>query len=125
MRILIVGSGGREHALAWKIAQSPRLSHLYVAPGNAGTSRLAENVPVQANDIAELVAFANRKDIDLVIVGPEVPLAAGLADALRDAGRKVFGPSRAAAYIESSKAFAKALWSGIILQRLALRFSLS
>lgn len=107
MRILIVGSGGREHALAWKVAQSPRVSHLYVAPGNAGTSQLAENVPLQADDIPALVSFANEKNIDLVIVGPETPLAAGLADALGAAGRRVFGPSRAAAQIESSKAFAK------------------
>src|SRR5574341_337771 len=107
MQILIVGSGGREHALAWKAAQSPRLSHLYVAPGNAGTSLLAENVPLQADNIPGLVSFANEKNIDLVIVGPEAPLAAGLADALGAVGRRVFGPSRAAAQIESSKAFAK------------------
>lgn len=107
MRILIVGSGGREHALAWKVAQSPRLSMLYIAPGNAGTSQLGENLPIQADDVRGLVSFANVKNIDLVIVGPEVPLAAGLADALRVAGRRVFGPSRVAAYIESSKAFSK------------------
>ncbi len=107
MRVLIVGSGGREHALAWKVAQSPHLSRLYVAPGNAGTSQLAEIVPIQADDLPGLVSFANEKNIDLVIVGPEVPLAAGLSDALAEAGRKVFGPSRAAAYIESSKAFSK------------------
>lgn len=104
---MIVGSGGREHALAWKIAQSPRLSQLYITPGNAGTRQLGENIPIQAEDIPGLVACAHEKNIDLVIVGPETPLAAGLADALRDAGREVFGPSRAAAYIESSKAFSK------------------
>ncbi len=107
MRILIVGSGGREHALAWKIAQSPLLSRLYIAPGNAGTRQLGENIAIQADDIPGLVACAKEKKIDLVVVGPETPLAAGLADALRDTGRAVFGPSRAAAYIESSKAFSK------------------
>lgn len=107
MNVLIIGSGGREHALAWKAAQSPRLSKLFVAPGNAGTARIAQNVPIQAQDTAALVAFACEKQIDLVIVGPEGPLAIGVSDALRGAGLRVFGPSRAAAQIESSKAFAK------------------
>jgi phosphoribosylamine--glycine ligase len=106
MKVLIVGSGGREHALAWKVTQSPRLAQLFVAPGNAGTA--AYNVPIKADDIPALVAFATEEQIDLVIVGPEVPLAIGLADALRAAGRLVFGPSRAAAQIEASKAFSKA-----------------
>jgi phosphoribosylamine--glycine ligase len=105
LRLLIVGSGGREHAIAWKIAQSPRLSQLFVAPGNAGTA--AYNVAINAQDIPELVSFANEQQIDLVIVGPEAPLAIGLADALRAAGRSVFGPSQAAAQIEASKAFSK------------------
>ena len=108
MKVLLVGSGGREHALAWKMVQSPRLSRLFVAPGNAGTARLAENVPIEADDIPSLVAFACREAVDWVLVGPEAPLAAGLADELRDAGKAVFGPSRAAAQIEASKAFAKA-----------------
>jgi len=108
MKILIVGSGGREHALAWKVKQSPRLSQLYVAPGNAGTAQIAENVPIQAEDVPALVAFAREKNIDLVIIGPESALAAGLADALHATGCKVFGPSRAAAEIESSKTFSKA-----------------
>jgi phosphoribosylamine--glycine ligase len=113
VRVLIVGSGGREHALAWKAAQSPRLTRLYVAPGNAGTAALAhsrpvENVPIPADDSPALVAFASVNRIDLVIVGPEGPLAAGLADELKAAGIAVFGPSRAAAQIEASKAFAKA-----------------
>ena len=107
LRVLIVGSGGREHALAWKVAQSPRLGQLFVAPGNAGTAALAENVPLAADDVPGLSAWAARHAIDLVIVGPEVALAAGLADALRAAGVLVFGPSQAAAEIESSKAFAK------------------
>ncbi len=111
MNVLIVGSGGREHAMAWKAAQSPRLSRQFVAPGNAGTGTLAggrsENVPIRASDTASLVAFARKRDVNLVIVGPEDPLANGLADALRDAGIAVFGPSQAAARIESSKAYAK------------------
>ena len=111
MNVLLVGSGGREHALAWKICQSPRLTRLYVAPGNAGTDtsgERAENVAVQASDTPALVALAQAKQIDLVIVGPEGPLAAGLADALRAAGMRVFGPSAAAAEIEASKTFSKA-----------------
>src|SRR5512135_1005826 len=93
LRILIVGSGGREHAIAWKVAQSPRLSQLFVAPGNAGTAPY--NVAISAEDIPALVSFANRQAIDLAIIGPEVPLALGLADALKAAGRSVFGPSQA------------------------------
>src|SRR5512142_3059432 len=109
MNVLIIGSGGREHALAWKIAQSPRLTRLFVAPGNAGT---ATNVPIQAQDAPALVTFAREQAIDLAIVGPEAPLAEGLADAFRAAGIRVFGPSRAAAQIEASKAFAKAFMAG-------------
>jgi len=105
MRVLIVGGGGREHALAWKVAQSPRLTELFVAPGNAGTA--PHNVEIPTDDTAGLVGFAQQQHIDLVIIGPEVPLAAGLSDALGDAGFKVFGPSQAAAEIESSKAFSK------------------
>ena len=108
MNILIIGSGGREHALAWKVAQSPRLTRLFVAPGNAGTAQFAHNVPISAEDTPVLVAFARENQIDLVIVGPEVPLANGVSDALRDAGIRVFGPSRAAAQLEASKTFAKA-----------------
>ena len=113
MRVLLVGSGGREHALAWKAASSPRLEHLFVAPGNAGTAGLAAqgpvaNLAIAASDSAALTAFAVANAIDLVIIGPEGPLAAGLADDLRAAGKRVFGPSKAAAQIEASKAFAKA-----------------
>ncbi|MBI5031705.1 MAG: phosphoribosylamine--glycine ligase [Chloroflexi bacterium] len=108
MQVLIIGSGGREHALAWKVAQSPRLTQLFVAPGNAGTASIAQNVPISAEDSATLVAFAREKKIDLGIVGPEVPLANGVSDVLRDAGIRVFGPSRAAAQLEASKTFAKA-----------------
>ena len=106
MRVLIVGAGGREHALAWKVAQSPRLAELFVAPGNAGTTQY--NLDIAASDTARLVDFARQRRIDLVIIGPEVPLAAGLSDALTSAGIKVFGPSQAAAELESSKAFSKA-----------------
>jgi phosphoribosylamine--glycine ligase/phosphoribosylaminoimidazole synthetase len=105
MRVLIIGSGGREHALAWKIAQSPRLTRLFVAPGNGGTG---ENVPIAAEDIDRLVAFAREAEVDLTVVGPEGPLAAGIVDAFQTAGLRIFGPVRAAARLEWSKAFAKA-----------------
>jgi phosphoribosylamine--glycine ligase len=106
-RVLIIGSGGREHALAWKLRQSPELGALYVAPGNAGTALLAQNVPVAATDLPNLVRFVEEHDIDLTVVGPEAPLALGLADLLRARGRRIFGPDAAGARIESSKAFAK------------------
>ncbi len=111
MRILLVGSGGREHALAWKLAQSPRTERLFVTPGNAGTARLGplvENVAIAAEDVAALADFARERGIGLAVIGPEGPLAAGLGDALRALGIAVFGPDRAAAEIESSKAFSKA-----------------
>ncbi|NLH77177.1 MAG: phosphoribosylamine--glycine ligase [Acidobacteria bacterium] len=107
MKVLVVGSGGREHALAWKIARSPRVEKVYVAPGNGGTRLVAENVPIAETDIAGLVAFVEREAVGLTVVGPEVPLAMGLADELHKRGRRVFGPSRKAAEIEGSKIFAK------------------
>ncbi len=107
LKVLLVGSGGREHALAWKLAQSPHLAHLWIAPGNAGTSEVGKNVSISAEDTAQLVQFAVSKAVDLVLVGPEAALANGLADYLQAAGVRVFGPSRAAAQIEASKAFAK------------------
>jgi phosphoribosylamine--glycine ligase len=107
MRVLIIGSGGREHALAWAVAFSPLLSKLYVAPGNPGTAELAENVPIRATDIDALVAFALAQKIDLVIPGPEAPLVAGIADALAVAGIACCGPSAAAAQLEGSKRFTK------------------
>ena len=110
LRVLLVGNGGREDALAWKLAQSPRLGALYAAPGNPGIARVAECVPVRADDITALADLADRERIDLTVVGPEVPLALGLADALEARGRAVFGPSRAAAALESSKVFAKELF---------------
>ncbi|MDR0434852.1 MAG: phosphoribosylamine--glycine ligase [Gracilibacteraceae bacterium] len=105
MKILIVGAGGREHALAWKIATSPLCRRLYVAPGNGGTAEW--NIPVAANDIAGLTEFARREKVDLTVVGPEEPLTLGLADALRAENLTVFGPGREAARLEGSKAFAK------------------
>ena len=109
MKVLIVGGGGREHALAWKVAQSPRASMVYVAPGNAGTERehKVKNVPLGAEDIAGLVEFSRREKIDLTIVGPEAPLVAGMVDAFRVAGLRCLGPTRAAAVLEGSKSFAK------------------
>ena len=108
MNILVVGGGGREHALAWKIAQSPRVARVYVAPGNAGTARDDALVNVPITDIGELVAFARKSEIALTVVGPEAPLAAGIVDAFREADLAIFGPTRAAAQLESSKDFAKA-----------------
>ncbi len=107
MRVLLVGSGGREHALAWKLAQSPRLSELHAAPGNPGIGRFATLHPVQLTDLEGMAELASRLAVDLVVVGPEAPLAAGLADRIADAGLRCFGPTAAAARLESSKAFAK------------------
>jgi phosphoribosylamine--glycine ligase len=108
MKLLVIGGGGREHALAWKIAQSPRVSHVFVAPGNAGTGREPGVTNVAQQAIPELVEFARRERIALSVVGPEAPLAAGAVDAFRAAGLKIFGPTQAAAQLESSKDFAKA-----------------
>jgi phosphoribosylamine--glycine ligase len=109
MKVLIVGGGGREHALAWKCARSPRAERVYVAPGNAGTALEpgVVNVPIPADDIDELLKFAHREDVGLTIVGPEGPLVAGIVDRFRAAGRACFGPTRAAARLEGSKAFTK------------------
>jgi phosphoribosylamine--glycine ligase len=109
MKVLIIGSGGREHALAWKAAQSPRVSEVFVAPGNAGTAREARvrNVDIAAEDVAGLVRFARQEAIDLTIVGPEQPLVLGVVDAFAEAGLRCFGPSRLAARLEGSKAFMK------------------
>jgi phosphoribosylamine---glycine ligase len=105
--VLVVGSGGREHALAWKLAQSPKLGRLHAAPGNPGVARIGECHPVRPEDADGLLALSLELDIDLVVVGPEVPLVAGVADALRHRGVAVFGPGAAAARIEGSKSFAK------------------
>ena len=109
MKVLVVGGGGREHALAWKIAQSPLVSKIYCAPGNAGIARHAECIHIGAEDITALRTFAMAKGIDLTVVGPEAPLCAGIVDRFRARGLKVFGPSQKAARIEGSKVFAKQL----------------
>ncbi len=109
MDVLLIGSGGREHAIAWKLAQSKDLGKLYVAPGNAGTERCGENVPISVNDTEKLVDFAKQNDIGLVVIGPEDPLAAGIVDTFEAAGIKAFGPSAGAAQLEADKAFAKKL----------------
>lgn len=107
MRVLVVGSGGREHVLAWKLLQSPRVQKVYCAPGNAGIASVAEIVPIDADAIKKLVDFALDNEIDLTVVGPEAPLTAGIVDAFTAAGLAVFGPDKAAARLEGSKAFAK------------------
>jgi phosphoribosylamine---glycine ligase len=107
--VLIIGGGGREHALAWKLAQSPETGRLYVAPGNGGTERVARNVPLQTTDVRALVAFARSERIGLTVVGPDDALAAGIVDTFRAAGLRIYGPSRAAAQVETSKIFAKGL----------------
>jgi phosphoribosylamine--glycine ligase len=107
VKILVVGSGGREHALVWKIAQSPWKPQIFCAPGNAGIEGLATCVPIKADDIAGLKAFAIKEQIDLTVVGPEAPLALGIADEFRKSRLKIFGPTKAAARLESSKSFSK------------------
>ncbi|WP_333893056.1 phosphoribosylamine--glycine ligase [Atlantibacter subterraneus] len=109
MKVLVIGNGGREHALAWKAAQSPRVSTVFVAPGNAGTALepALQNVAINATDIAGLLSFAQNEKIDLTIVGPEAPLVIGVVDAFRAAGLKIFGPTQGAAQLEGSKAFTK------------------
>src|SRR5512139_1042997 len=109
MHILLLGSGGREHALAWKIAASPLTDKLYCAPGNAGIAREAECVPLDIADHAAVIAFCKEKKVDFVVVGPEVPLCAGIVDDLEAAGIKAFGPTKWAARLEGSKGFTKDL----------------
>ena len=113
MNILILGSGGREHALAWAVLQNPKCDRLVVAPGNAGTGRIAENAALAIEDGAAVAAFADEESIDLVIVGPEAPLAAGVADALAAAGVACLGPTAAAAQVEASKRFTKELCDAV------------
>lgn len=107
MRLLVIGGGGREHTLVWKIAQSPLVEKIYCAPGNGGIRQLAECVPISEKEIDRLVKFADEKQIDLTVVGPELPLALGIVDAFQNQGLQIFGPSRKAAELESSKAYAK------------------
>ena len=107
MNVLVLGSGGREHALAWAIAKSPRLDSLFVAPGNGGTATIAKNVPLDMNDADAVIGFARSENVDLVVIGPEAPLVAGVADAIRAAGIAVFGPGAQGARLEGSKSFSK------------------
>ena len=109
MNVLVVGGGGREHVLVWKLAQSPRVKQLFCAPGNAGTAQIARNLDVADGDIDGLLAVAEEHDIALTVVGPEAPLCAGIVDRFEAAGRKIFGPNKAAARIEGDKAYAKTL----------------
>jgi phosphoribosylamine---glycine ligase len=109
MKVLLIGSGGREHALAWKLASSPRVSALYAAPGNPGIGQVAELVPIGAMDFDKIIKFAKQNGIEVVVVGPEDPLAAGLVDRLADAGIRAFGPTKEAARLEADKWFAKEL----------------
>ncbi len=108
MKLLVIGSGGREHALAWKLLQSPRVSQVFVAPGNGGTATMARSTNVALSDPAALAEFVKKEGIALTVVGPEAPLALGVVDTFRAQGLKIFGPTRAAAQLESSKDFAKA-----------------
>ncbi len=109
MNVLLIGSGGREHAIAWKLAQSKDLGKLYIAPGNPGTAKCGKNIPIDVNDTDKLVDFARENNIGLVVVGPEDPLAAGVVDAFEAVGIKAFGPGAGAAKLEADKAFAKQL----------------
>ncbi|HPC35787.1 MAG TPA: phosphoribosylamine--glycine ligase [Candidatus Marinimicrobia bacterium] len=111
MKVLIVGSGGREHALVWKLSKSPNIAKIYCAPGNAGTDLLAENIPLKDNDLDGLLKFALENSIDLTVVGPEIPLVNGIVDKFRAEGLKIFGPTAAAAQLEGSKVFAKQFMS--------------
>lgn len=112
MNILVVGSGGREHAIAWKVSQSSRADQVFVAPGNAGTDQDAQNIDVAADDISGLVKFAKQNQIGFTIVGPEIPLCDGIVDAFEDEGLKIFGPSKKAAQLEASKVFCKQVLRG-------------
>src|SRR5687767_1968847 len=109
MKVLVIGSGGREHALVWKLAQSPRVTQLFCAPGNAGIESLATCVPLAVEDLPGLKQFVTTEKVDLTVVGPEGPLSLGIVDEFRKAKFKIFGPTRAAAQVESSKAFSKDL----------------
>ncbi|MBT5028420.1 MAG: phosphoribosylamine--glycine ligase [Nitrospinaceae bacterium] len=107
MRVLVIGGGGREHALVWKINQSPKVTEVFCAPGNAGTAEIATNIPIPADQIDDLITFAQEKDIGLTVVGPEQPLVMGIVDRFQEKGLRVFGPTARAAELEGSKAFSK------------------
>src|SRR5258708_606190 len=107
MKVLLIGNGGREHALAWKLAASPRVTQLFVAPGNPGTAQVADNVPIAATDLEGIEKFIRRNGVEFVVIGPEDPLAMGLADRISAMNVKVFGPSKEASRLEGDKWFAK------------------
>src|SRR5207245_2753525 len=109
MNVLVIGKGGREHALVWKLAQSPRVERVYCAPGNAGTGLDGVNVPIEVTSFDHLVRFARKEKIGLTVVGPEDPLAGGIVDYFQKEGLRIFGPTKAAAQLESSKVFAKSV----------------
>jgi hypothetical protein len=109
MKVLVIGKGGREHALVWKLSRSKRCERVYCAPGNAGTAEDGENVAIDPNDFPAVISFAKKENIGLIVIGPEDPLARGAADAFRKAGLRVFGPSGQAAQLEASKVFSKEL----------------
>ena len=109
MKVLVIGKGGREHALVWKLAQSPRVTQVFCAPGNAGTAQDGINVPIDINDFDYLLRFAKKENIGLTVVGPEDPLAGGIVDVFQAQGLRIFGPTKAAAQIEASKVFSKKL----------------
>src|SRR5438309_9985118 len=109
MKILVIGSGGREHALVWKLKQSPAVDRIYCAPGNAGTAAITDNVAIPATDLSQLVGFAKQNDVDLTVVGPDDPLAMGIVDLFAAEKLRIFGPTKSAARLESSKIFAKEL----------------
>src|SRR5438034_3068909 len=109
MKILVIGGGGREHALVWKLKQSSSVDRIFCAPGNAGTTEIAENIAVSATDLAQLLRFAKQNDVDLTVVGPDDPLAMGIVDLFSTDKMRIFGPTKSAARLESSKIFAKEL----------------
>ena len=109
MNVLLVGGGGREHSLAWKISQSPRVEKIFCAPGNAGIEQVAQCINISPDDVGELARFAKKEQIDLTVIGPELPLTLGIVDSFREEGLRIFGPDREAAMLEGSKAFAKEL----------------
>ena len=121
MKVLIVGSGGREHAIAWKVAQSPKVDKIYCAPGNAGIAEYAECVPITAMEFDKLAAFAKENSVDLTIVGMDDPLVGGIVDTFEAQGLRVFGPRKNAAILEGSKAFSKDLMKNIRFPQLPMR----
>ena len=121
MKVLIVGSGGREHAIAWKVAQSPKVDKIYCAPGNAGIAEYAECVNITAMEFDKLVAFAKEKEIDLTVIGMDDPLVGGVVDAFEAEGLRVFGPRKNAAILEGSKAFSKDLMKNITFRQQLMR----